>query len=83
MPPPTTDVDTVGGFVIELFGRIPRPGETADHDEWRFQAEAVEKSRLRKVRVVRRPPAPSPEEGEPPVEETPAGESTRDVRAGS
>jgi magnesium and cobalt transporter len=59
---PATEVDTVGGFVIELFDRIPRSGESVEYAHRRFEATAVEKSRLLKIRVSPRPGA-APAEG--------------------
>jgi putative hemolysin len=51
---PETEMDTVGGFVIDLFGHIPRRGERVEYGDWRFEALEVHKSRLLKVRFERR-----------------------------
>jgi Mg2+/Co2+ transporter CorC len=47
------DVSTVGGLVLALFGHVPRPGETLEHDGWRIVAEQVARRRVRRVHFER------------------------------
>ncbi|MFI5235612.1 MAG: hemolysin family protein, partial [Gemmatimonadales bacterium] len=51
------DVDTVGGLVLALFGRVPRPGEVIETDGIRIVAEQVVRRRVRRVHVQRLVPA--------------------------
>lgn len=47
------DVDTVGGLVFALFGRVPRPGEAIEVDGFRIVAEQVARRRVRRVHIQR------------------------------
>jgi CBS domain containing-hemolysin-like protein len=47
------DVSTVGGLMLALFGRVPRPGETVELDGFRFVADQVVRRRVRRVQVHR------------------------------
>jgi len=49
------DVSTVGGLILALFGRVPRPGETVELDGYRFVADQVVRRRVRQIQVL--PPA--------------------------
>ncbi len=53
MEVPDMDVETVGGFVLHLFGRVPARGESVEHGAWRFTVEEAAKRRIKKVRVER------------------------------
>jgi CBS domain containing-hemolysin-like protein len=44
--------ETLAGFILELLGRIPEVGETADWEGWRFQVEGRDGLRVSVVRVV-------------------------------
>lgn len=56
------DVSTVGGLILALFGRVPRPGETVDLDGYRFVADQVVRRRVRQIQVMRAAGmAPTPE----------------------
>ena len=51
--------DTVAGFVLDLFGKIPEAGEERDFQGLRFRAEEVLGRRIAKVLITRLPdPAP-------------------------
>ncbi|MDK1019504.1 MAG: hemolysin family protein [Actinomycetota bacterium] len=50
---PSDEWDTVGGLVLELAGRVPKEGETFDHDGLQFTAAKVQGRRVAKVRVSR------------------------------
>ena len=45
------DADTVGGFLLSLFGRVPEPGNSLEHEGWRFTILTVDGRRIDKVRV--------------------------------
>ena len=52
--PEDEDYDTLGGFVITRFGRIPVQGESLEWDQWRFQIDAADKRRVRRLRIESR-----------------------------
>jgi magnesium and cobalt transporter len=45
------DVSTVGGLMLAVFGRVPRPGEQVEIDKFRFVADQVVRRRVRRVQV--------------------------------
>lgn len=47
---------TLGGFVMTQFGRIPRAGEFFDYDGWRFEVTDMDRQRIDKVLVGPVPP---------------------------
>jgi magnesium and cobalt transporter len=58
------DIDTVGGLVFTLAGRVPARGEVLSHPSgWEFRVLDADARRLRRIRVRRAPPAAAP--GEP------------------
>lgn len=46
------DSGTLGGFVLELTGRIPKKGERVDLQNYTFVVEASDNKRVRRVKVV-------------------------------
>ena len=52
---PSTDYDTVGGFIVHELGRFPKAGEEVRRSGVRFVVETIEGRRIRRVRVVREP----------------------------
>ena len=48
------DAQTVGGFVIHLFSRIPKSGESARYRNYIFTADDVRKHRIRKITMRRK-----------------------------
>jgi putative hemolysin len=48
---PNESFDTVGGWVLDLFGRVPRRGEKADTDDVTVSVEKVERTRVVEVLV--------------------------------
>ncbi len=62
--PEETECDTVGGFVIDLLGRIPQEGETpeVEYNGLHFQVLEVEDRRIVRLRVEKLPEAPQAEE---------------------
>ena len=57
------EVETLGGYLMDAFGRIPSGGEKIERDGFEFTIEEVEDQRITKVRIVRL--ADDEEEGEP------------------
>jgi CBS domain containing-hemolysin-like protein len=54
MPP--GEYDTLAGFVLDLLGHIPRPGEIASFEGWTLQVEEMDRRRVASV-LVRSPSA--------------------------
>ncbi len=50
---PSGDMDTVGGLVFDLLGRVPETGEAVVYGGWRFVATVVEGRRIAAVQVER------------------------------
>jgi CBS domain containing-hemolysin-like protein len=46
--------ETVGGFVLELTGRIPKKGERIDLRNFSFTVESADNKRVRRVKVTMR-----------------------------
>jgi len=55
---PQDEFDTIGGFVLHLFGKLPERGEAIDYDGYRFRVESIGRTRILKVRVEKTGPAP-------------------------
>lgn len=45
------DFESIGGFILEILGRIPRTGEIINYESIRFVIEKVDKSRIMKIRL--------------------------------
>jgi len=43
------DVDTLGGFLYDLLGRVPEEGEEFDHDGMTFRIERLDGQRIAEV----------------------------------
>ncbi len=50
------NVDTVGGLVAAVFGRVPRTGERHDHKGFTIEVVSAEHKRVNRVRFRRKPP---------------------------
>lgn len=50
---PEDEFDTIGGFVLHLFGNLPSKGEEYEYDGFTFHIENVGKSRISKIKVKR------------------------------
>ncbi|MFO7568646.1 MAG: hemolysin family protein [Smithellaceae bacterium] len=50
---PEDEFDTIGGFVLHLFGKMPERGEEVSFDGYTFRVEGVGQTRILKVRIVR------------------------------
>ena len=68
--------DTLGGFVFDLFGRLPAVGSRISHQQYTFTIEKMERTRILEIRVrkdavaEREPPGAS---DAPPAGESPEG----------
>jgi CBS domain containing-hemolysin-like protein len=61
---PEGDYETLAGFLLSLFDRIPIPGDHISHDGWEFKIVEMEKRRIAQVLMVRTPEAPREENDE-------------------
>ncbi|HNV71979.1 MAG TPA: transporter associated domain-containing protein, partial [Candidatus Ozemobacteraceae bacterium] len=50
------DSETVGGFVLEKLGHIPRKDERVDEDQASFVVSEIKGNRILRVQVTRREP---------------------------
>ncbi len=48
---PQDEFDTIGGFVLHLFGKVPERGETIEFENLRFRIESVGKTRILRIRI--------------------------------
>ena len=55
------DVSTVGGLVMEILGRVPKPGETLRVDGYKLVVERVVRRRVHRVYLEPLAPAPAVE----------------------
>ncbi len=46
-----TDYDTIGGFILEIMGKIPNEKDVINYENLKFTVEEVENRRIRKIRV--------------------------------
>jgi CBS domain containing-hemolysin-like protein len=60
---PRKDYDTVGGLILSLLGRIPRPGETVFLGRYELAVVDADERRILKVKVKARPPSQPPGPG--------------------
>lgn len=56
---PEEEFDTIGGFVLHLFGKVPERGETIEFDGFRFRIESVGKTRILKIRIEKEKQTPA------------------------
>lgn len=52
---PEGDFETLGGFLLDEFGRIPTPGDQIERDGWEFKIKEMDGRRIAEVLVVRPP----------------------------
>lgn len=50
------DFNTVGGWVLELFGRIPSPGDKIETDEFTITVQSLNERRIGDLKFVIKPP---------------------------
>lgn len=53
---PEGEYGTLGGFLFDLFGRIPKPGDQTASGEWEFKVIGMDGNRIDQVLVVGKPP---------------------------
>ena len=49
----TTEVDTVGGYVYHILGRIPQAGDIVETEDLHIEVVSMMGRRLRKLRIHR------------------------------
>jgi magnesium and cobalt transporter len=52
--PTHATVETIGGYVLQLLGRLPKVGESATAGRWRFEVAEMEGLRVTRLRVKAR-----------------------------
>lgn len=53
---PTADFDTIGGYVLHLFGHMPKRGESVQLDRFSFNVQRSDKRRVHQFLVTVSPP---------------------------
>src|SRR4051794_34579969 len=48
---PETDAETVGGLILDLLGRLARPGDAVEVNGYRLSVTRADPTRIRKVRI--------------------------------
>ncbi len=48
---PQDEFDTIGGFVLHLFGKMPERGEVISFEVYQFRIESVGRTRILKIRI--------------------------------
>ncbi len=66
------EFDTVGGLVLQAFGRLPKRGETATIGELRFRVVRADSRRLYTLQVEPAGAVPPPAAGTAPAPSPPA-----------
>lgn len=49
--PADEDIDTIGGYVVHLFGRIPQQGEVLSNDNLEFEVTGADRQRVTQVMI--------------------------------
>jgi CBS domain containing-hemolysin-like protein len=60
---PEGDYETLAGFLLTLFDRVPRQGDHVSHGGWEFKIVEMDRNRIARVLLVA-PPAPDESLGE-------------------
>ncbi len=48
---PPGEFDTVGGFILDLFGELPHEGDTVRHDSWQFKVLKMKGTRIMELEI--------------------------------
>jgi CBS domain containing-hemolysin-like protein len=48
---PQDEFDTIGGFVLHLFGKLPAKGEEVSYEGYNFLIENIGRARILKIRI--------------------------------
>jgi CBS domain containing-hemolysin-like protein len=51
---PTKDFDTLGGFVLDLFARVPAVNEKIEYENFEFMVHSMEGHRVNQIKVFRK-----------------------------
>lgn len=51
---PEADYESIGGFVVDLFGKIPAPGDKIDYNNLTFTIERVIRHRVHKMLIMKK-----------------------------
>jgi len=46
------EAETLAGFILEILGNFPKKGQKINFDKYRFTIEAVDKKRVRQIKVI-------------------------------
>jgi len=49
---PAGDYETIGGLIMDRLGRLPRPGDEIEDDEWRMRVLTTDRRRVGEVEVT-------------------------------
>ena len=55
---PENDFETLGGFIFDLLGRVPKKGEKIKYQNFQMIMERVAKNRIRRVKIIKELPKP-------------------------
>jgi len=50
---PENDFETLGGFIFDLLGRVPKKGEKIKYQNFQVVIERVAKNRIRRVKIIK------------------------------
>lgn len=53
---PENDFETLGGFIFDLLGRVPKKGEKIKYQNFQMIIERVVKNRIRRVKIIKEVP---------------------------
>ena len=53
---PENDFETLGGFIFDLLGRVPKKGEKIKYQNFQMIIERVVKNRIRRVKIIKELP---------------------------
>ena len=48
----STEIETLGGFLIEKVKKIPKVGQVINHESLKFVIEIVDKKRIKQVKLI-------------------------------
>ncbi|HBY57981.1 MAG TPA: hemolysin [Candidatus Atribacteria bacterium] len=51
---PENDFETLGGFIYDLMGRVPRKGEKIEYQHLQMTIEQVVKNRIKRVKIIKK-----------------------------
>jgi len=51
--PEETDIETIAGFVYDIFGKIPREGEMTEHEKIQLIIMKMKKNRIEKIKIIK------------------------------